>query len=133
MRRNYLLPFILTVTLIVVFSCKEENYVTSPDQTIYGSWVRNVTEDSGNIFTAELRINGDNTYDFILVSDAPGHTNSRAEFSIVNGRMNIVDDADCGGVGIYDYVVGESSLALVAADDQCDARKSVIQGVWNKK
>jgi len=135
MKNKSILAIALSVVLIFLFSCDNgtESEVTSPGKTVYGSWVRNITDSEGFQFTAELKYNQDNTYDFILLTNAPGHTNSSAEFTLSNDQITIINDADCGVIGIYGYVIGDNSLALVAADDECSGRKAAIQGVWNRK
>lgn len=115
------------------FACETEDDVTAPALTLEGSWVRDITDTQGLTFTAELKFNGDNTYDFILISDAPGHTNSSAEFTFSENTMTIINDADCGVDGIYNVEITERSLTLTAVNDECAGRKSAIEGVWTKK
>lgn len=127
---------ILLVIALVTFSffaCDTEDNVTAPEITIEGSWIRDITDSEGLEFTAELQFNGDNTYDFIILTDAPGHTNSRAEFKYDNNRMTIINDADCGVDGVYDVDISGNTLTLTAVDDACAPRKAAIEGVWIKK
>ena len=125
--------FSLSALLILTsLSCNREKIV-SPEWTIYGSWVRLITDTQGTQFNAELRINKNNSYDFLLLDEAPGHTNSSAEFELDGDIITITDDADCDVEGIYECVISESKLALIALDDACTPRMLAIQGVWHEK
>ena len=127
---RYRLLAVLVLGLCLL-SC--DNDSTGPDPSLYGSWVRDITDSAGVTFTAELKINTDNSYDFILLTQAPGHTNSSAQFTLSGRRMSITVDADCSGVGVYQYVVSTDALALVGIEDPCGPRQAALEGVWDKK
>ena len=127
---------LLTITLFTffIFSCKgDNNDPTAPEVTISGSWTRIITDAQGLQFTAELKFNGNNTYDFILLSDTPGHTNSTAEFTLKDDQITIINDTDCGVDGIYNFTITTTKLTLTAVNDQCTPRKAAIEGVWTNK
>jgi hypothetical protein len=127
------LPCFLALCLgLLYLSCY--NDPTGPEPTLHGSWVRDLTDAVGVTFTAELRFNNDNSYDFLLLTDAPGHTESAARFTLSGHTMTITVDADCPGmIGIYDYVASAEALALVGVEDACGPRQAALQGVWDKK
>jgi len=84
-QQKLLFPFIiLGFFTILHISCTHKKMVT-PEYTIYGSWVRLITDPKGIQFNAEMKINNDNSFDFILLDNVPGHTNSSAEFTF-NGK-----------------------------------------------
>ncbi len=127
------LLFSIAVLTFSFFACETEDDVTAPEVTIEGSWVRDITDTQGLNFTAELKFNGDNTYDFILLTDAPGHTNSTAEFTFSNDQMTIINDVDCGVDGVYNVAISSIALTLTAVDDECAPRQAAIEGIWAKK
>ena len=113
-------------------SCTQENIVRS-EGTIYGSWVRHITDSKKLQFNAELKIKKDNSFDFTLLENAPGHTNSSGEITLKGNVLTIINDTDCGVDGVYEFVVCEKKLALVAVADKCTPRLLAMQGVWNRK
>lgn len=132
-RQNRLWLFIiLNIFTVFILSCTREKIV-NPEYTIYGSWVRLITDTQGIQFNAELKINTDNSFEFILLEDAPGHTNSSAEFTLNENIFTITNDSDCEGEGVYEFVVTDKNLAFVAVTDDCAPRVHAIQGVWGKK
>lgn len=133
MKIQLMSSIILLAVFFMLLSCDSEDNPTTAEQSIYTSWVRDIVDSEGQEFTAELKINQNNSYEFILLTSAPNHTNSSANFTISETQITIIDDGDCGVVGVYNYVVNSSSLALVASDDKCEPRKAAIQGVWRKK
>ncbi|MBN2439419.1 MAG: hypothetical protein JXL20_12565 [Deltaproteobacteria bacterium] len=129
LQKRLLLFIIFTV---VIMSCTREKVVV-PEYTIYGSWVRLITDTHGIKFNAELRIKTDNSFEFILLEDVPGHTNSSGKFTFSSDIITIIKDADCHGDGVYEFVVSEKKLALIVVTDKCAPRVLALQGVWNKK
>jgi len=107
--------------------------MTAPEYTIYGSWVRLITDSQGLQFNAEFKIKTDNTFDFILLENVAGHTNSSGEFTLSGNIFTVINDADCGVDGAYELVVSEKKLTFVALADECSPRVVVLQGVWSKK
>ncbi len=114
-------------------SCKDDTGANR--NTIYGSWVRDITDTQGLTFTAEITFNTNNTYDFKILTTAPGHSDGTGNFinTAADSQLSIVNDAQCGVDGRYDYVIGESSIALIAKTDDCPQRVTALQGVWKKK
>ena len=132
MKIRLLLFIILIIFAMANISCTQENIVRS-EGTIYGSWVRHITDSKKLQFNAELKIKTDNRFDFILLENAPGHTNSSGEMTLKGNVITIINDSDCGGDGVYEFVVSEKKLAIVAVDDKCTPRMLALQGVWTKK
>ena len=64
------------VLALLPLACNDE--ATGPEPTIYGSWVRDITDAVGVPFAAEMRFNTDDSYDFILLTSAPGHADGQA-------------------------------------------------------
>lgn len=125
--------FVLSIILaMVTASCAHERNAAS-EGTIYGSWVRLITDSKKLQFNAELKIKTDHTFDFILLENAPGHTNSSGEIALKGNVLTIIHDADCGTDGIYEFVVSEKKLAFVAVADECTPRRLAMQGVWSRK
>jgi hypothetical protein len=132
-RQKRLLFFIsLIIFTIVILSCTQEKNMVSED-TIYGSWVRSITDAQGLQFNAELKIKNDNSFDFILLENVAGHTNSSAEFTLSEDIFTVINDKDCGVDGVYEFVVTEKKLTFIAVADECVPRKLALQGVWSKK
>jgi hypothetical protein len=131
-QKRLLLVLILSVFTAVVLSCGSDD-VVSPEPTIYGSWVRLITDSQGSQFNAELKIKNDNSFDFILLDNVPGHTNSSAEFTLNGDVFTIINDKDCSSDGVYKYVVSDKELALVVVTDECAPRALALRGVWSKE
>jgi hypothetical protein len=129
-RQKRSLPFIIVTVLIM--SCTLNKAVV-PEYKIYGSWVRHITDTQGIRFYAELKIKTDNSFEFILLENVPGHTNSSGKFTLSGDTLTIIKDADCHGDGVYEIVVSENKLAFVAVTDQCTPRVLALQGVWSSK
>ncbi len=127
-----LLAITFVLALLFITNCEDSDPVSS-EISIYTSWVKDITDTQGVTFTAELKINENNSYDFILLTDAPEHTNSTAQFIIDSDKITITVDADCEVIGVYEYVVSPNKLALIELNDQCAGRLAAIQGVWKKK
>lgn len=126
-------PFILfMIFAVVILSCTKEKIVT-PEHTIFGSWTRAITDTEGVQFNAELKINTDNSFEFILLEEVPGHTNSSGEFTLSDDIFTIINDTDCDSDGVYEFVVTDEKLALVVVMDDCAPRVVAIQGVWGIK
>lgn len=132
MKKILFVFFISIFITVVVMSCSREKIV-APESTIYGSWVRLITDAQGLQFNAELKIKSDNSFDFILLENVPGHTNSSAEFTLSGDIFKVINDKDCDVDGVYEFVVTENKLVFVVVADECAPRKLVLQGVWRKK
>lgn len=130
MKNNWFIK-LLCILCIFSFSCNNNNNEEVID-TIYGSWVREITDSEGVTFTGQMTYNQDNTFDFEPITSAPGHTPSSGDFTLTADRITFVNDVDCGTDGAYDYVVGDNSLAIIAVSETCDPRKGVLQSVWRK-
>jgi hypothetical protein len=128
--------FLPILTLIIISSalnsCKDDESIIEV-KSIYGSWVREITDPEGVTFTGQMTFKTDNTFDFTILTAAPGHNNSTGKFTLTTEQITFVEDIDCGTDGTYDYVVGDNSIALIAATETCDPRKGVLQSVWRKK
>ena len=132
MKKRLLLFILSMIFTVVIMSCTRENIVASED-AIYGSWVRLITDSQKLQFNAELKIKTDNSFDFILLENATGHTNSSGEITLSGNIFTVINDADCGVDGVYEFVVSEKKLTFVAVADKCAPRLLVLQGVWSKK
>jgi hypothetical protein len=135
MKSKYLMYAFLFILLPIFLSfCSDDDPVSS-QATIYGSWVRLITDSEGIQFNAEFKINSNNTYEFILLDeDTPGHTNSAAVFTISGNEMTIIEDADCVDIiGIYEFLVADTQLAFIGVEDECLPRLAALQGIWEKK
>ncbi len=124
----------LATVLIITASlfCSREKII-NPQDTIYGSWVRRITDTQNQQFDAELKINTNNTFDFILLQNVPGHNNSTGQFTLTDDIFTVINDADCGVDGVYQYVVSDEKLAFIVVTDACAPRQLVLQGVWTKR
>jgi len=131
MKKRVLILAGILIPFLLFNSCTKE-CDCDDDLSIYQSWTRLVVDADGLEFMAELRINTNNSFDFILLEDAPGHSNTTASISFVSNLMH-VDDDDCENRGTYEYVVGKETLSLIATDDDCEPRVIALQGIWHKK
>ncbi|MFP4527446.1 MAG: hypothetical protein ACLFQX_02775 [Candidatus Kapaibacterium sp.] len=126
-----LLAFISSAFLLV--SCNDDSNDPSDDKNkIYDTWTRFVTEFDDTSFAARLVIKENNTFEFIVVDNVPGHSNSSATFHLSDGTMEIIEDPDCESVGTYSYNVVEDKLTLILVIDDCTARSKALSGVWNE-
>ncbi len=130
--KKYLFPLI-TITLIILFfgSCEKECDIQTPD--IYDSWTVLQTDQLGVQYNVELKFNTNNTYDWIVLDTATGHTNSHAEFTLSGNLLTITVDADCNSVGEYYVTVESNKLALIAKIEECDPRAVALEWVWKRK
>lgn len=129
--RSWLFIVVIIFTVLAI-SCAHEK-TAPPGVTIYGSWVRLITDSKKLQFHAELKIKTDNSFDFILLEPAPGHTNSSGKITLQGNLLTVINDADCGVDGVYEFVVSENKLAFVAVADECAPRRLAMQGVWSRK
>jgi len=131
--KKYLLP-LGTIFLIFLFfgSCEKDCNCDVPTPDIYGSWTVLQTDHQGVQYNVELKFNTDNTYDWILLDTATGHTNSHAEFTLTENIMTITVDADCSSVGEYYLTVEGNKLAIVDKTEECGPRASALEWIWNK-
>lgn len=128
MNKYYIL---IGISLVFIFSSCKKDETESPD--IYGSWTVLQTDDQGQNYNVELRFNTDNSYDWILLDSVEGHTNSNAEFKLVENIMVITNDADCDGEGEY-YLIRElDKLAVISVKDDCALRSKALEYLWHKK
>ena len=129
-----LLTLVFAAVLFLSIGCSEST-TTESVATIYGSWTRLITDDAGLQFNAELKID-ENSYNFIVLDEGTGHTDSYAELTISGNKMLIVSDEDClslGEAATYEYLLTSEKLSLFAVEDSCYPRVKAIQGIWNKK
>lgn len=131
--KNLFLPILALFIISLAFnSCNDDDSIIEV-KSIYGSWVREITDPEGVTFTGQMTFKTDNTFDFTILTVAPGHNNSTGKFTLTTEQITFVEDIDCGTDGTYDYVVGDNSIALIASTETCDPRKGVLQSVWRKK
>jgi hypothetical protein len=133
MRKYFFTVACLALVSLLINSCDKDDDCETPDNTIYRSWVRLITDSQNLKFNAELKIRTDNSYSFIVLDSNTTHTNSYAEFEISNDTMRIVLDYDCSATGIYEFLVSSNKLSLVAVNDSCAPRVAAIQGIWKIK
>lgn len=130
MKKSLLLLAVFVIPILLFNSCQKDCETDTP--TVYQSWTRTVVDADGLAFMAELKINTNNTFDFILLEEVPGHSNSSADLTF-EGNLMHVDDNDCEGRGTYEYAVSLETLSLFAKEDECDPRVIALQGIWYKK
>ena len=130
--KKLLLP-ILSILLIVVATDSCKTKCDSYDLDLYHSWTVLQTDSEGLQFNVELRFNTDNTYDWILLDQAEGHSNSHAEFNLDDNLMTITSDADCDGPGEYYLTVEAGKLAIMAKTEACEPRANALEWVWKRK
>lgn len=123
----------MSLITVLFFSCDKDCDCNAPDTSIYKSWVRLITDSDNLKFNAELKINANNSFNFIVLDSNTTHTNSYAEFTLHNDTMTIILDYDCNEIGIYEFLVSDDKLSFIAVSDSCGPRISAIQGIWNKK
>ncbi|NOR86199.1 MAG: hypothetical protein GQ527_01180 [Bacteroidales bacterium] len=134
--KKYLLLFVTVLSFsIILLSCNKdeenEDVVESPD--IYGSWLVLQSDSQGVQYHVELKINDNNTYDWILLDSVAGHSSSFAEFTLTEDIMRITVDADCSSVGAYYMIVEANKLAIIAKTEECGPRADALEWVWEKK
>ncbi|MBI9034882.1 MAG: hypothetical protein JEZ03_10470 [Bacteroidales bacterium] len=112
-------------------SCKKDE--DKPKIEIYGSWLVLQTDSNGLQYHVELRFNENNSYDWMLLEDVPGHSDSHAEFTLDENILTIVSDPDCDGTGTYHITVDSDKLALIAQSDDCTPRAAALEYIWYKK
>lgn len=122
-----LLGFLLVSVL--VGSCDKDE---DPTPNIYGSWTVLQMDNNGLQYNVELKINTDNSYDWMLLEDVPGHSNSHAEFNLSGSIMSLHTDADCSSIGEYFITVESGKLSLIARSEECGPRASALEWVWSK-
>jgi len=105
--------------------------IQTPD--IYGSWTVLQTDQQGIQFDVELKFNTNNTFDWIVLDTASGHTSSHAEFILSGNLMTITVDPDCNSIGEYYLFAEANKLALVAKTEECGPRASAMEWVWKRK
>jgi hypothetical protein len=135
---NHYLPmkkisYLLIIALIPILflnSCEKE--CECEDVTVYRSWTRQVTDAEGVTFMAELKINSNNTFDWILLEEVPGHSNTTANITF-DGNMMHVNDNDCPEQGTYEYAVSHDTFSLFMKEDHCEPRVIALQVIWTKK
>ena len=124
--------FITLFSIVFVFgSCEKDCEIQTP--YIYGSWTVLQTDEQGVQYNVELKFNTNNSYDWIVLDTATGHTNSYAEFTLSENLMTITVDADCSSVGEYYLTVEADKLALIAKTEECGPRAAALEWVWKRK
>ncbi len=124
--------FISLFSIIFIFgSCEKDCDIQTPD--IYGSWTVLQTDQQGVQYNVELKFNTNNSYDWIVLDTATGHTSSHAEFTLSENLMTITVDADCSSVGEYYLTVEADKLALIAKTEECGPRAAALEWVWKRK
>lgn len=130
--KKYLFPLILFFAITLFFgSCEKDCEIQTPD--IYGSWIVLQTDQLGVQYNVEFKFNTNNTYDWIVLDTASGHTNSHAEFTLSENLMTITVDADCSSIGEYYVTVEADKLALIAKTEECGPRASALEWIWKRK
>lgn len=128
--KKILISISVFLAFIIVFTSCEDNDPVSSSEDIIGSWTKIVTDTEGVSYQVRLDID-ENSYDFIILTDVPGHTDSYAEYIIEDGMIKIIEDADCYGIiGYYDFSLSGNKLTLTAVDDNCELRAMSLEGIW---
>ncbi|MCD4681527.1 MAG: hypothetical protein K8S00_14190 [Bacteroidales bacterium] len=133
MKKIFIVLLLSSLLSLSFFSCNKDSDCIIPNNSIYHSWVRLITDSQNLKFNAELKINTNNSFNFIVLDSNTTHTNSYAEFTLQNDTMTIIIDYDCNETGIYEFLVSDDKLSLIAVNDSCGPRIAAIQGIWNKK
>ncbi len=130
--KKILLP-LLAIFFVILFlgSCEKDCDIQTPD--IYGSWTVLQTDNQGLQYNVEIKFNTNNSYDWILLDSATGHTNSYAEFTLSENLMTITNDADCDLPGEYYLTVEADKLAIIGKTDGCEPRTAALEWVWKRK
>ena len=131
--KTNLFPLLITLSFfIVIGSCRKENEsVQTPD--IYGSWTVLQTDSEGLQYNVELKFNTDNSYDWILLDTAEGHSNSHAKFNLVENIMVITEDADCDFEAEYLLIKEQNKLAIISVVEECGPRANALEYLWERK
>ena len=128
--KKFFIPLMgLVIIAVLIGSCKKDD---DPSPNIYGSWTVLQMDDTGLQYNVELKINTDNSYDWLLLDEIAGHSNSHAEFSLNGSIMSINNDADCSSVGEYLITMDSGKLSLIARSEECGPRASALEWVWAK-
>jgi hypothetical protein len=125
-----LLSISLFFIILLFISCTKDDAPSSPD--IYGSWTVLQTDQDNQQYNVELKFNIDNSYDWILLDSAAGHSNSHAEFSLIENVMVINNDADCNFQGEYLLIKESNKLAIISVSEECVPRALALEYIWKK-
>jgi len=94
------------------------------------SWTN--TDDAQLSFKVKMDFYSDH-YDFLLMEEAEGHTNSTAKIRISTGEFEIVEDEDCAEPNAkYSWSIENDVLTLTKIADPCEGRLKAIEGQWNR-
>jgi len=130
--KRLLLP-ILSIFLLAIVSDSCKTNCDVYDLDLYHSWTVLQTDSEGLQYNVELRFNNDNSYDWILLDEVEGHSNSHAEFNINETLMTITSDVDCAGLGEYYLTIEAGKLAIISKTESCAPRASALEWVWERK
>lgn len=96
------------------------------------SWTRTNTDDAQLSFRVRLDFYSDH-YDFLLLEEAEGHTDSTAKIRISTGEFEIFEDEDCAEPNAkYSWSIENDVLTLTKITDACEGRLKAIEGQWNR-
>lgn len=131
--KTYFFPVVFFLSSILIFSScnKDDDDNQSPD--IYGSWTVLQTDSQGKSYNVELRFNTDNSYDWILLDTVDGHSNSHAEFKLIENIMVITEDADCDFEAEYLLIKEYDKLAIISVNEECGPRAVALEYLWERK
>jgi len=129
MKKHYLIC-VVSIMFILTTSCSKEQVETAD---ILGTWTVTQSDDQGLTYDVELIFNDDNSYDWTIPAGAQGHSDSHAEFELIDNIMTIVVDPDCAGEGKYNLILDDDKLAIISIEDACEARIHALEYVWTKK
>ncbi len=132
--KSYLFPLLTFISiLLIIGSCKKDCDCDVQTPDVYGSWTVLQTDLQGLQYNVELKINTNNSYDWILLDSVEGHTNSHAEFTLSENIMTITVDADCSSLGEYYLTVEADKFTMIAKTEECGPRAAALEWVWKKK
>jgi hypothetical protein len=94
------------------------------------SWTR-VISDGDIRFKVRLDFH-EQTFDFVLLEDAPGHDDSSGRLEVIGQECILSEDVDCeGATGRYAWVIIDHTLEINVLEDECAPRATALIGQWD--
>ena len=97
---------------------------------LHTSWTR-VLIDEGIRFRVRLDFH-EQTFDFVLLEEAPGHDDSSGLLEVVGHEFIMSGDVVCeGAAGQYTWKIIDDTLEIDVIEDPCAPRAAALIGQWD--
>lgn len=94
------------------------------------SWTR-VIMDGDIRFKVRLDFH-EQTFDFVLLEDAPGHDDSSGRLEVIGQEFILSEDVDCeAAMGRYAWEIIDNILEISVLEDECAPRTAALIGQWD--